>query len=72
MTAVFAALSALLAIDAPVVDALSATGVALAATLGLGLLAVSYARRVRVRGNASAAGTVGPFAASKSLFLFWR
>jgi hypothetical protein len=75
MTAIFAALSALLAFDAPVVDALSATGVALGATLGLGLLAGSYARRVhvrRVRGTASADGTAGRFASSKSLLSFWR
>ena len=72
ITAVFAALSALLAFDVPVFDALSATGVALAATLSLGLLAVSYARRARVRGNGNGNGFAGPFAASKSLFLFWR
>lgn len=75
MTTVFAALSALLALDVPVVDALSATGVALAATLGLGSLAVSYAYRVHLRQARAAAkadGTAGPFAASKSLFLFWR
>jgi hypothetical protein len=77
LAGVFAALIVLLAVDAPYTSALSATGVALAATVGLGALAVAYARRGRnaertVEIHESDARRPSLHDAAKRLTFFWR
>lgn len=79
VTAVFGVLTVLLALRVPVVADVSALGLALAATLGLGALAVSYARRAHDRtgpddgiDDAKRGRPRSVLAATKSLLLFWR